>query len=280
MAFFRALESVRPASVRLFADPFAVRFIRRSLRNAVRLASVPPLGRLVDWRTDRRIPGARTSAIARTRFIDDALAESSREGKPQVVILGAGFDCRPYRLGFLTDCVIFEVDHPATLALKLARLREVLPALPKNVTFVETDFDRQTLPAVLASAGFRASLPAVFVWEGVTNYLTAEAVDAVLRCVAACAPGSRVIFTYVHSGVLDGSVPFFGAGRLLRDVAQLGEPWRFGLRPELAPEFLRERELRLECDLSAPEYRGRYFGSAARRMRGYDFYHIALARVP
>jgi methyltransferase (TIGR00027 family) len=246
----------------------------------VNLSRLPFVSALISRYVDFRLPGARSSAIARTRLIDDALGDALASGNPQVVILGAGFDCRAYRLPYLSRTTIFEVDQPATRSAKLARLRHVLPRMPDNVRFVEIDFNRQELTEVLMQSGFEPSQRAVFLWEGVTNYLTAEAVDAVLRCVATCTPGSQIIFTYVHSGVLDGSVYFEGAQRIRRDVAQLGEPWTFGLDPSRAAEFLRERGLCLDRDLSASEYRQVYFGKAARAMRGYDFYHVAIARVP
>jgi methyltransferase (TIGR00027 family) len=280
MAFFRAIESVRASDRRLFVDSFASRFIRPSLRAAVWLSRRPILAALVNWYADRRLPGARTSAIARTRLIDDALGGTSRENIRQIAILGAGFDCRAYRLSGLKNTLVFEVDHPATLATKLARLRGVLPKIPDTVRFVGIDFNHQALPAVLTQAGFQSSQPAVFLWEGVTNYLTPEAVDSVLRYVASCSPGTQIVFTYVHSGVLDGSAHFEGAARVLQDVARLNEPWTFGILPHQLAEFLTGRGLCLDRDLSARDYRSRYFGAAAPRMKGYDFYHVAIAHVP
>jgi len=45
------------------------------------------------------------------------------------------------------------------------------------------------------------------------------------------------------------------------------------------PEFLAKRGLTLESDVGAAEYRERYFKDAARKMRGHEFYRVALARV-
>ena len=280
MAFFRATESLRPPQHRLFFDPFAVHFIRPSLQRAVWFSKSAIFRKLVNWYADRRIPGARTSAIARTKFIDDVLARAIEKDIPQLVILGAGFDCRAYRLRFLDRTTIFEVDHPDTLAWKMAKLREILPKLPVNVRYVELDFNQGRLKEELIRADLQPLRPVVFLWEGVTNYLTGEAVDAVLRFVASCIPGSQIIFTYVHAGVLNGSVRFEGGDRLLRDVARLGERWTFGLSPDGLAELLRDRGLRLDCDLSAREYRSRYFGEAAQRMKGYEFYHVAVAYLP
>jgi len=279
MAYFRALESARPVSRRLFHDPFATRFLSPVLRGAAAIARVPAFAPLVDAYTDFRLPGARTSAIARTKLIDDALLEGLKSGISQVVILGAGFDCRAYRLPQLESAALFEVDHPATHATKLACLRQALSKSPENVRHVEIDFLRQTLPDVLAHSGFQPLLPAVFIWEGVTQYLTPDAIDAVLNFVATCSAGTRLIFTYVHAGMIDGSVAFKAAPRLLRGYAQLGEPWIFGLRPEGAADFLRQRGLNLERDLAAPEYRQTYYGKKSQELVGYEFYHVAVARV-
>jgi methyltransferase (TIGR00027 family) len=279
MAFFRATESVRPQQHRLFTDPFAAFFLRPSLRRAVQWSKVPFFAKLVNWYADRRLPGARTSAIARTKLIDDAIRDAALDGLGQVVILGAGFDCRTYRLSELAQARVFEVDHPSTLEAKLSRLQHAGADLSGNTRFVKTDFNREALPGALAAAGFETSQPAVFLWEGVTNYLTGESVDAVMRFIASCAGGTRLILTYVDAGVLDGSTHFEGAARALRDVEELGEPWTFGLHPQNLTSFLGERGFSLDLDLSAAEYRARSFGAEAERMRGYEFYHVAVAHI-
>jgi len=279
MAFFRATESIRPHRQRLFADPFATCFLRAPLRRAVALARVPLLAKLVDWYADHRAPGARTSAIARTKFIDDAVLSAVRGSISQVVILGAGFDSRGHRLSELQSTTVFEVDHPNTLDAKLSLLQIAQHQLPANVHFVRIDFNQQQLADILTPAGFQTSLPAVFVWEGVTNYLTLNAVNSVLRYIRACALRTQVIFTYVDAGVLDGSADFPGATRLLSDLQKIGEPWTFGIHPRDLGEFLAQRGFSLTCDLSASDYRAKYFGAAARRMTGYEFYHVAVAQV-
>jgi methyltransferase (TIGR00027 family) len=280
MALYRAMESARPSGRRLFTDPFAVDFLRPSLRSAAVLCRVPFFGVALAWYADRRAPGARTSAIARTRLIDDVVRQALTDGTRQVVILGAGFDCRLYRLTSIGHVVGFEVDHPATLAAKLSRLKHVVRKAPDNVRYVDIDFERQNLAEALENKGFDRGQPSVFVWEGVTNYLSAEAVDAVLCYVAGCAAGTRAAFTYVHRGVIDGSARFPDAVRIVSNVAKLGEPWTFGFVPEELPSYLRDRGLQLVWDNDAKQYRREYFGRAAESMNGYDFYHVAVVRVP
>jgi len=279
MAFYRAMESVRPASKRLFTDRFAIHFLRPELRGAARLCRIPLLAAAIAWYADRRAPGARTSAIARTRLIDDIVCQALRDGIRQVVILGAGFDCRIYRLPGISYIAAFEVDHPATIAAKLLHLRTLMEKPPVNAHFVEVDFERQSLAEALRKEGLDSTQRAIFVWEGVTNYLTAEAVDAVLRYVADCARGSRLVFTYVHLGALDGSGRFPDAAKIMSNVVKLGEPWTFGLIPGDLPSYLGARGLGLNSDAGAREYRRAYFGKDAESMNGYDFYHVAVADV-
>jgi methyltransferase (TIGR00027 family) len=279
MAFFRALESIRPAGQRLIFDPFAASFLGSGLRRAIRLAKFPGLQRLVEKYADWRLPGARTSAIARTRLIDEAWNRAVGEGIGQIVILGAGYDCRAYRLGGADGLVVFEVDHPSTHALKRECLERMLPEMPQNVRFTAIDFNRESLSDALARSGFDHTKRALLLWEGVTNYLTEEAVDAVLRYAGTSARGSLVVFTYVHRGVLDGSVEFFGGEKIRRDVAALHEPWTFGFDPAELRDYLSARNLDLEYDAGAREYRNECFGQRSAGMKGYDFYHLAMAHV-
>ena len=277
MALFRALETARrPASARLFTDPYAARFLRPRLRAVVAAARLPAAQRAVSAFIERRWPGALTSAVARTRLIDDAVREARATGAAQVAILGAGFDSRAHRLGELRAARVFEVDHPATQAAKRRRLADV----DGGVVYVPVDFDRDDLAAALRAAGFDGRARTFFLWEGVTNYLTAAAVDATLRTIACDAPaGSGLLFTYVHRGVLDGSTRFAGTEQLAATLARTNESWTFGLDPATVGEWLAERGLALVEDLGARAYRRRYLGDASDGMRGYEFYHAARCRV-
>ncbi len=95
MALFRALETTRSVDRRLFEDRLAISFLRPRLRLVVGLSKFLLAGALVRAYIDHRWPGARTSAVARTRFIDDVAANALRGGIEQVVILGAGLTREP-----------------------------------------------------------------------------------------------------------------------------------------------------------------------------------------
>ncbi len=277
MALFRALESTRPPETRLFDDPYAARFLRPSLRAVARL-SCGRFGRaLVQSTIDRLWPGARASGVARTRWIDDALVTASREGKvEQIVILGAGFDCRAKRLSLDPALRFLEVDLPETQAVKRQGLGD---DLEDDVRYVPCDFETESLTEKLEKAGGRLERPTFFLWEGVTNYLNPEAVDDVLEVVSSSAPGSVLLFTYVDRLVLDDPDRFVGSGRLRSTLRRAGESWTFGLDPAALSEYLDSRGLRLICDTGSIDYRAQYIGADGAHLRGYEFYRVAVARV-
>src|SRR5262249_59862380 len=114
MALFRALEDARPRATRRIADPFARAFVDARLRAVVALGALPGARDLVCGYIDRQWPGARTSAIARTSFIDERADTAVAAGVGQIVLLGAGYDTRPYRLRRSGPLSPFQGDHPRT----------------------------------------------------------------------------------------------------------------------------------------------------------------------
>jgi methyltransferase (TIGR00027 family) len=120
VALYRALETVERRRSPLFHDPYATRFLTTPLKAAVQVARFPILRDLVARYADARAPGARTSAIARTAFIDDVVRGRLQAGVTQVVILGAGYDCRSQRMPELSrarfvgpDCEFCKGDWTA-----------------------------------------------------------------------------------------------------------------------------------------------------------------------
>ncbi|EOD69003.1 methyltransferase, partial [Amycolatopsis vancoresmycina DSM 44592] len=126
VALFRALETRRRD--RLFADDLAIRFLPARYRWLVRSAALPPLGHRIARIIDRRYPGGpRTSAVARTRLIDDLLAAAEPD---QALLLGAGYDSRAHRLPGMP--LTYEVDHPLTQRAKRQRVALRQPRPPPS----------------------------------------------------------------------------------------------------------------------------------------------------
>lgn len=273
MAFFRAIETAKQPDVRLFEDRFATSFLSPRLKFVSELCGSSIINRIIWNFVDSRWPGVLTSGIARTRFIDDEVKLELKSGAKQVIILGAGYDSRPYRLSEMAAANTFEVDHPSTSAQK----QKIVNA--NHVRYVPVDFNSESLESKMNAAGYDPHLRSVFIWEGVTNYITENAVDTTLRWCSHAASGSVVIFTYIDDGVLKSPKNFYGTKTVLKALQKAGEEWTFGIDPSCIAEFLKQRGLILTKDVGASEYRQIYFGRAANRMRGYEFYRIAVARV-
>jgi methyltransferase (TIGR00027 family) len=145
------------------------------------------------------IEAARVAAdimALRTSAIDSAVRDAIAAGATQLVILGAGYDGRAWRMPELTGVKVYEVDHPATQTDKRARAAE-LPPPNGTVSFVSIDFEREKLDAVLERAGHDRATPTCWIWEGVVMYLTRDAMRATLADVAKrSAPGSTLIVNY------------------------------------------------------------------------------------
>ncbi len=233
--------------------------------------------RLAELLLDRNAPGARAAGIARTRWIDDETT-AALQTAAQLVLLGAGFDTRAYRLPSARRATTFELDRPETSLAKQAALMAAAGPLPEDVRFVPIDFNRQSFAEVLHQAGFDPMRPACFIWEGVTNYLFAEAVDAVLREIRQAAAGSVLLFTYVHRAVLEQPQQFFGAEKLMCRLQSYGEPWTFGLDPEEIAAYLGSRGLRLMKDAGVAEV-WQNAGRPPSAVHGYEFYRLASACV-
>ena len=111
----------------------------------------------------------RPGILSRTRFFDGQVLAAISAGIPQVVICGAGYDDRALR--FRSPGVrFFELDHPATQADKARRLAAIAADL-RDVVLAPADFRDDDVAAVLAAAGHDASLPTLFLCEGLLIYL-------------------------------------------------------------------------------------------------------------
>ncbi len=212
----------------------------------------------------------------RTAILDSEVLRAIHDGIDQIVVLGAGYDTRAARLA-RPNVRFFEVDHPATQADKLARLRSLSGYPLDAARYVECDFERQDFVDQLGETGFDRTRAAVFLWEGVVYYLTESAVRATLARIAnACHPESRLFFDYVGKRFVEGNVRDARDDRARERIAEMGEPLHFGINdvvPLLSEEGFRYVRT-LSFDEACLSLTGTY-----ERGRKFRFQSIAEARV-
>ena len=112
---------------------------------------------------------------------------------------------------------------------------------PAHVTYVAVDFNKQELDVVMTKTDFDPGAKALFIWEGVSQYITAEAVDAIFRyLLSAATPESQIIFTYINRRIIEGIDNFKGSMTLKGHHARLSESWIFGIDPDEISSFFNQ----------------------------------------
>ena len=121
---------------------------------------------------------------------------------------------------------VFEVDQAIVQRHKRAQLAAARVDASR-VTFVEVDFNADNLFDALQSAGFNPSLKTVFLWEGVTLYLSSEQVSATLALIKEnSAPGSSVVADFYGERL----IKTLGRSKATEGILEMtGETLHFGL---------------------------------------------------
>ena len=244
----RAVADGRVAVGR-FADPVAMRLLRpdeRSVVEQARSGTVPD-----GWRERldvERVAACAELMVPRTVAIDEAVHAASN---PQVVIVGAGLDGRPWRWGEHLAPVLYAVDHPATQA-DVERRAVGLPPTVGRLALVPVDLAVDPLDGRLDAAGHDRSAPTTCIWEGVVPYLTAAQVETTLAALSArSAPGSVLVVNY-QSPHLRARVGRLLVGAISRVTGaanpMAGEPWRSLWTPDSMGGLLADRGWAVDRD--------------------------------
>jgi methyltransferase (TIGR00027 family) len=212
-----------------------------------------------EWLIKNYLPkGVYAYTIARTAYFDHVLEQALREGVPQIVILGAGYDSRPYRFATLVgETRIFELDELNTLQRKQKKLQQANIAIPGNLAYAPLSFETSKLGETLAGAGFDGEKQTLFIWEGSTYYLSAEQVDKIFSFIRKQLPaGSTLCFDYNSiSSVSSGQG---GENELPQSTGFAADSVAFGIEEGKAGVFLAERDFLILEHLTAEEMEKRY----------------------
>ena len=212
VAAYRARETARPDA--LFRDPYAGRLAGE---RGEQIAAAMPNISGTDW-----------PFVIRTYLFDRFIASEVARGVDTVLNLAAGLDARPYRMPLPASLTWIEVDLPDLLAYKSEVLAGDRPAC--RLERVPLDLSDTAARRALFGRIAATARNAIVLSEGLLIYLTADAVGALARDLAAPRRFERWIVDLASPGLLD-----MMQKRMGQMVSQAGAPYKFG--PAEGPAF-------------------------------------------
>lgn len=281
IALHRAVESLKPEYERVCNDPYAFRFLSQDTRRFFdMMASGSEMAMSKISEMDILYPGTRNSIVARVRYIDDVVKSSIEGGITQLVILGAGYDTRAYRINGLKKLKVFEVDQLATQTVKIEKIKEIFGSLPDHVEYVAVNIGKEELGQGLGSKGFDTSKKTLFIMEGLIYYLEPSVVDDLLAFIVRnSAQGSAIVFDFFPRSMVEGTCVSEVGKRIYDRLNRYGEPLRFGIDDSLLDTFLAQRGFTNIKYTTGEEYRKTYFVGNNGNREICELYSFAYAQT-
>ena len=274
----RLIESLAKPSKRIIYDPYAENFVLGA-------GIIKLMGHNFSvWLSKKFVPGFHEHLISRTRFIDDLIKKSISEQVEQYVILGAGYDSRAYNLKLPSGLKIFEVDQPEVQEIKLSKLPDEIPN-SENITYVSVDFNYQSLKNQLLNSGFDKSKSTIYTLEGVSQYITREALNSTLSELALLTPNSNATFfmSYVNRLLREDPKACFGIGYskperaakfITNGAAKVGEPWISLYSSKEIEDLLSQNSFTLIENKTLADLNSKYFTPVGRTISENHIFKI------
>ena len=175
---------------------------------------------------------------------------------------------------------VFEVDHPATQKIKVEKLKTAFGPPPQNVQYVPVDFDKDHFGNKLLAEGFDSNLVTFYIWEGVTLFITADAVDATLQFISQNSkPDSTIVFDYIYKSVVDGSCTSIEAKKIRKFYVNTPEPLLFGIEKDSLTNFLKTRGFSLMESISHDLLKMKYFTGINENRSVSKYLELVHAKV-
>ncbi|NNL41295.1 MAG: class I SAM-dependent methyltransferase [Desulfobacterales bacterium] len=195
------------------------------------------------------VPGMYEYMLARTAYFDSIFKDALSNNIPQIVFLGAGYDTRAYRFAPLNNTTkIFELDIATTQNRKKKCLKKARIDIPKQVTLVPINFNKEALTNVLENAGYKNDTKTLFIWEGVSYYLEPESVDATLTFVTHSLHEESVIaFDYTISISPENMDNYYGVKKVTESIEKHhpDERFKFTIDEGKIESFLDQRGMKI-----------------------------------
>jgi methyltransferase (TIGR00027 family) len=275
-AFGRAAHVLLDDPPYVFEDTLSIRLADLDVLRAAQMLGSD--GRLVVARDDSRAQW-RGTFVGRARFVEDLVGERLPMGVEQYVILGAGLDTFAQRRPDVTSRLrIFEVDEPKTQEWKQGRLRELALPVPQSLRFVPVNFESgDSWVEAIATAGFDVTRASVIASNGVTQYISVDALKATMRVAAALAPGTTFVCTFILPvDLIDPDERALRASTEERAAAR-GFPWISFYAPDEMLSLAKAAGFDEVHHVPASELDERYFVARPDGLRAASGEHLVVA---
>jgi methyltransferase (TIGR00027 family) len=200
--------------------------------------------------------------IARTKYIDTIFEKSVKADFEQAVIMGAGFDSRAIRFynSYGRNIKVYETDTSHTQNAKVRQLKKRGINIPVNNIYISVDFDKENIRTRLADYKFNINKKSLYILEGLTMYLSYEAIDEIFKVIHDySAPGSLIVFDYVYASVLRKELKYYGESAIYQRVKKDNEKWTFGIEEGEIQSFLCSYRFNLLDHLDSMAIEKKYF---------------------
>ena len=181
--------------------------------------------------------------VLREKYGDEAIADAIASGCKQMLILGAGYDTRFFRLPAIQENSIstFEIDLPMTIEDKRECLVRKLGAIPQKLSLIPLDFNQDSLSSI-SQYGFDKAIPTAYIWQGVSYYLPQQSVSNLLDFIQSqMTSGSVFVFDCCSPLMTFKNDRVPGIAFQIDRLNEIGEPFQFGMYANEMEAWLREK---------------------------------------
>ncbi|MGO9111478.1 MAG: class I SAM-dependent methyltransferase [Thermoguttaceae bacterium] len=243
----------------LFEDPFAARIAGEH-------------GAALAARFSEKSPQHGPMIAARTRHLDSHILEYVRSGGRDLVLLGAGYDMRPFRLSLPTGMRVYELDFSTVLTDRQRRLDAFGIEDQDSVTRIQVPIDLRATTAATALEGIVDFTSPIFIaWEGMSMYFEEAEVRAMLAGMVPLLRNnrSRLWLDLADERVIVQPDIFPEVKAFVRRIEMLGEPFIFGV--ESVKKFMESNGFRCRETVCSDVYLADHTDPV------YSLYHFCIA---
>lgn len=278
----KALGMLYPKEQRIYNDPFSEKILSGWSKFFIKLMHFPRVHRFITNFYEKKFAGMLGYMFCRFRYYDDVVKQCLQKNEIEVIVnFGAGMDCRAYYISGIEHLHYYEIDHPSVIKKKKEKIKKVLGKLPNHVSYIEIDFDQESIENALEKVGYDLSSKTLFIWESVSAYLTKEANDAIFSFVSKAASGSKFVFSYVTMDFMNGKNLNHKTMELMhkRIIVNQELKLQHGFEQSKIEKYLQKFSISTIEHIGAKEFKERYIQPIDLKMDVVEVERIMLAEV-